>query len=126
MDKENELEKESDRFDAKALTNSKLAELFSLKQYKYLSYYSITNDYKQIDLYTNEDDTARYRSNAQFAIVSQKKADILSATPKYDVVPEDEDAKRSIEIYKRVFTHVWRTSHTDAEFSKILTDSLLY
>ena len=120
------IRKRGDAFDAKGLTNGKLAELFALKQYKYLSYYTITNDYKQIDLFSNEDDTARFKSNVQFAVINQKKSEILSATPKYDFVPLDDDAKRSIQVFKRTWDYVWKVSHTDAEFTKILQDSLMY
>ncbi len=56
--------------------------------------------------------------NTGFALVNQKHSEIMSSTPKFDVVPMDDDAKRNVKMFKMDWDYEWKVSNTDAVISK--------
>ena len=64
--------------------------------------------------------------NTGFALVNSKLSEILSATPQYDFVAMDEEARNNKKPRELFWKWLWITSKTDAAIYKILLDALCY
>lgn len=106
--------------------HTRILELFALKSHKYEMYRNVSAEYKQYKKAEKIWDYARYRMNTAFALVNTKASEILSATPSYDFIAMDDDAKRYKKIRELLWNYIWTTSKTDYELMRIVYDALKY
>lgn len=104
----------------------KLNELFSMKSGRYVKINHFLQEYKQNTIpTTTNDDTSKYSMNTGFALVNEKHASILAATPKYDFIPLTEDAMRFRRVAMIEWNSDWKTSRTDEAINRIVHDAML-
>lgn len=99
-----------------------MTELHSMKLHRFPSVMNAKADYRQlVDSWDIEwGDDIRYHMNTGFALVNQKHSEILSSTPKYDMVPMDDDAKRNVKAFKLDWDYEWKVSNTDQVINKVV------
>lgn len=105
-----------------------MTELHTMKLHRFPSVMNSKADYKQlIDTWSKDEggDDIHYHMNTGFALVNQKHAEILSSTPKYDIAPMDDEAKRNVKMFKMDWDYEWKVSNTDKVISDVVHSALV-
>lgn len=107
-------------------SNRLMQELFTMKAYRFAPVMEARADYEQQLRTINEsNDDIQYHTNTGFAIVNQKHSEIMSATPRYDIIPMDDTSKQHLKAIKMDWDYEWKMSNTDDAICKAVHGACL-